>query len=258
MSVDSAQILTGLDVTTATMMAEISAIKGDLMCLTAIAHSVRQTMQVIKDEASRIRMHVTLEHEQTRNVIVQGVADNRNSMITTMDKDKAETRQKEHQDRMRQTFLDHLRFSTMTARSDTIHDTYGNTFSWIFDVVTSDASDNIDDDVSDNTDDGASDNSDNNVSAEDRDSSGNAGFEKVECDFGEWLSTDMDDSIYWISGKAGSGKSSLMKLIANHPDARKLLKTWATPRRCLMITHYFWTAGTYEQKGLLGMLRSIL
>lgn len=35
-------------------------------------------------------------------------------------------------------------------------------------------------------------------------------------DFVAWL--EEGDGLYWIAGKAGSGKSTLMKYIASHPS----------------------------------------
>lgn len=252
---DNAQLLSELDVMIATISADLHTVKGDVSCLKGLAQSVHQTVQDVRVEAVRTREHVTLEHEQTRSMIIRGVVENRDFMINAMDKDKAKRIQEEHQGRMRQAFMKRLEFPNMTARADTIHDTHGDTFSWIFDVPSSDASSNSDDDAPDDNDDDASNNS---VSTGDSDSSSSFGFSKTECDFGEWLGTDAGDRVYWISGKAGSGKSSLMKLIATHPGARKLLETWATPRSYLIITHYVWAAGNHDQKGLLGMLRSII
>ena len=40
-----------------------------------------------------------------------------------------------------------------------------------------------------------------------------------------WLETGT--GCYWIEGKAGSGKSTLMKYISTHPKTRKALKKWA-------------------------------
>lgn len=231
---DNAQLLSDLDVMIATISADIHTVKGDVSCLKGLAQSVQQTVQVVRVEAVRTREHVTLEHEQTRNMIIRGVVENRDSMINAMDKDKAKRIQEEHQDQTRQAFMKRLEFPNMNTRADKIHDTHGDTFSWIFNA------------------------SKNRISIDDSDSSSSFEFGETECDFGEWLGTNAGGRIYWISGKLGSGKSSLMKLIATHPGARKLLEAWATPKTYLIITHYFWAAGTDEQKGVLGMLRSIL
>lgn len=74
--------------------------------------------------------------------------------------------------------------------------------------------------------------------------------------FAEWLKTGND--VFWMSGKAGSGKSTLMKFI--HHDERTLdaLYDWAGSNSLKIAHHYFWYAGTRLQKSQEGLLRSLL
>lgn len=75
--------------------------------------------------------------------------------------------------------------------------------------------------------------------------------------FTEWL--ERKQGVYWIAGKAGSGKSTLMKFLGdNNPLVLQALKTWSSPRRLITAAHYFWNAGTPEQKSQEGLLRSLL
>lgn len=46
--------------------------------------------------------------------------------------------------------------------------------------------------------------------------------------FGEWL--QYHNGIFWVEGKAGSGKSTLMKFISGHDMTSKLLLSWAKAR----------------------------
>ena len=39
---------------------------------------------------------------------------------------------------------------------------------------------------------------------------------KPRTNFRQWMSSESKNGIYWISGKAGSGKSTLMKFLINH------------------------------------------
>jgi hypothetical protein len=64
--------------------------------------------------------------------------------------------------------------------------------------------------------------------------------------------------LFWVSGKAGSGKSTLMKFVANHAKTQTMLEEWAYPKRLVIATHYFWTSGTEMQKSQQGLLRSLL
>jgi hypothetical protein len=43
-------------------------------------------------------------------------------------------------------------------------------------------------------------------------------------DFGDWLKSD--SPTYWISGKPGSGKSTLVKYVASAPETRQSLRLW--------------------------------
>lgn len=75
-------------------------------------------------------------------------------------------------------------------------------------------------------------------------------------DFSEWLRSGK--AVYWINGKAGSGKSTLMKYICDHSRKNELLKQWSASRRLLTATFFFWNAGTSLQKTIIGLLRSII
>ncbi|KAF5856708.1 hypothetical protein ETB97_006991 [Aspergillus alliaceus] len=49
------------------------------------------------------------------------------------------------------------------------------------------------------------------------------------------------DGIFWVSGKAGSGKSTLMKFLADHNLTRSLLGEWAEQADLVIAAHYFWS-----------------
>ncbi|PSN68044.1 hypothetical protein BS50DRAFT_633683 [Corynespora cassiicola Philippines] len=65
---------------------------------------------------------------------------------------------------------------------------------------------------------------------------------------------------YFISGKAGSGKSTLMKYIIDNPKTRHLLAEWATSdgKNLVVTSFFFWNLGTPLQKSREGLLRSLL
>ncbi|KAF2025695.1 hypothetical protein EK21DRAFT_116550 [Setomelanomma holmii] len=74
--------------------------------------------------------------------------------------------------------------------------------------------------------------------------------------FIEWLETG--ESIYWINGKAGAGKSTIMKYLNNHPKIKTALKKWAADTPLVTATFYFWYNGNALQKTQEGLLRSLL
>lgn len=71
-----------------------------------------------------------------------------------------------------------------------------------------------------------------------------------------WFSTD--ESLFWINGKPGSGKSSLMSFVANEERTLEALKVWAGQRSIHIIKFFFWRTGSPLQRSVPGMLRSLL
>ncbi|KAK5045301.1 hypothetical protein LTR84_009407 [Exophiala bonariae] len=74
--------------------------------------------------------------------------------------------------------------------------------------------------------------------------------------FRQFLQTP--SSIYWINGKAGSGKSSLMRFICSHGKCQQILDMWSKPKKTLTISWYFWNSGTEFQRSLKGALCSLI
>lgn len=96
--------------------------------------------------------------------------------------------------------------------------------------------------------------------------------------FRQWL--ESDDPLYWITGKAGSGKSTLMKFlccptaeISRADGAQKkleygiaqenfrchpYLKKWAGSLGLVVASFYFWNSGMELQTTQIGLLRTLL
>jgi hypothetical protein len=64
--------------------------------------------------------------------------------------------------------------------------------------------------------------------------------------------------LYWITGKAGSGKSTLMKFIVHHPETKSLLSSWAGDVRPIVTSFYFWHAGNRMQTSQEGLLQTLI
>ncbi|CAH0044479.1 unnamed protein product [Clonostachys solani] len=77
-------------------------------------------------------------------------------------------------------------------------------------------------------------------------------------DFIKWLRNDT--GIYWISGKPGSGKSTLMKFLCAHQKTETTLRLWAVDEGASLATanFFFWYAGSTMQKSQQGLLQSLL
>ncbi|KAE8448726.1 hypothetical protein EG329_008941 [Mollisiaceae sp. DMI_Dod_QoI] len=79
--------------------------------------------------------------------------------------------------------------------------------------------------------------------------------------FVQWLRKG--GGIYWINGKAASGKSTLMKYISDHPTTMKNLNIWLSnfeysTRQLVTGRFFFWNSGILEQRSQTGLLRSLL
>ncbi|KAH8764626.1 hypothetical protein BGZ57DRAFT_745743, partial [Hyaloscypha finlandica] len=75
--------------------------------------------------------------------------------------------------------------------------------------------------------------------------------------FSEWLRGP--ESLFWLSGKAGSGKSTLMKLIFHHPQLLEHLDHWASSAHCIKAGFFFFDQGSFPlQRSREGLLRSLM
>ncbi|KAF3917637.1 hypothetical protein AA313_de0206712 [Arthrobotrys entomopaga] len=75
--------------------------------------------------------------------------------------------------------------------------------------------------------------------------------------FPDWLRGG--DGIFWIRGKPGSGRSTLVKFISQDDGVLNTLHSWAGPKEFLMIKFYFFLAdSTGMQKSLKGFLCYLL
>lgn len=119
---------------------------------------------------------------------------------------------------IRKWILDSLGFATMQNRQEEVAQAYHTTFEWIFEEPREEV--------------------------------------KLWTNFVEWLRHG--DGIYWVNGKAGSGKSTLMKYIYNDERTSQILAQWSGSMPVLVATFFFWNSGTQEQRSQIGLLRSLL
>lgn len=119
---------------------------------------------------------------------------------------------------IRKWILDSLGFATMQNRQEEVAQAYHTTFEWIFEEPKEEV--------------------------------------KLWTNFVEWLRHG--DGIYWVNGKAGSGKSTLMKYIYNDERTSQILAQWSGSMPVLVATFFFWNSGTQEQRSQIGLLRSLL
>ena len=129
--------------------------------------------------------------------------------------------------------LDRLRYRGMNDRGERIAVAFENTFQWIF--------------------------KDPNPQS------------RPWSNFAEWL--ESESQLYWVTGKAGSGKSTLMKFICykefsdapsklletdKEPRCFKHLNKWAAGSKLIAASFFFWSSGTHLQMSQKGLLLSLL
>ncbi|KAJ3566269.1 hypothetical protein NPX13_g7202 [Xylaria arbuscula] len=66
------------------------------------------------------------------------------------------------------------------------------------------------------------------------------------------------NQIYWITGKPGSGKSTLMKHIRHHPQTTTSLEHWSGSDQLIQAGFYFWNSGSHMQMSVDGLLHAVL
>ena len=201
------------------------------------------TKAVFSSESS-IKEHLTLKVEAAAQEIARQTC-------------QLNSRAVSHQQRER--LLGSFKFSGMNERRNDLRDSHEGTFAWIFDEYYPPPSDEGDWTTDyDSSDSESSDDLDHGGS--DAHPSSRPPSLEYDCydkpwdNFSDWLKSE--SNIYWISGKPGSGKSTLMKFIVESPATKEALQSWATDT--LIVSHFFWKPGSTMQKNTKGLLCSIL
>ncbi|KAI0144483.1 hypothetical protein GGR57DRAFT_494917 [Xylariaceae sp. FL1272] len=78
----------------------------------------------------------------------------------------------------------------------------------------------------------------------------------VESNLLKWLRDG--DGLFWVTGKPGSGKSTFIKYVADSPATLSALAQWSYPKRPVIASHYFWSAGTPLQRSRKGLIQTLL
>jgi hypothetical protein len=71
-----------------------------------------------------------------------------------------------------------------------------------------------------------------------------------------WLRSS--EPVFWVSGKPGSGKSTLMKYIVGNPEVRYHLQNSMRGQTPRIASYFFWINGTELQRSQEGLLQSLL
>ncbi|RGP64290.1 hypothetical protein FSPOR_8110 [Fusarium sporotrichioides] len=198
--------------------------------ISRIAEGHNKIGHLLRDEAKTTREHIT--NEATRAV------DSVNAYITT----QAENRERrEATSTQRQRFLRSFRFKEMNERMNAITDPEDACFDRILESFEKTADVKI---------------QSSSVSIESKMSSEDSleEIDRLWHSFADWLQSD--GYLFWIQGKPGSGKSTLVKYVASKKVTQTLLNQWNPRTRIL--SHFFWKLGTYLQNDIKGLYCSLL
>ncbi|SPO03019.1 uncharacterized protein DNG_05700 [Cephalotrichum gorgonifer] len=161
--------------------------------------------------------------------------------------------------------LRQLYFPSLFSREDSVPRAGYGTFKWILNDTRDD------DDSGEDSDDSEEDSGDSDEDASDSDEDASDSDEErfheqmkqsrqeqsqARSTLLQWLSSEK--GFFHISGKAGSGKSTLMKLIAGHSKTQRELEKWAGDKKLIFAQFFAWRAGDEKQQTLHGLYQSIL
>ena len=130
--------------------------------------------------------------------------------------------------------LSWLNYPGMDQRHEEVEKAHKNTFRWIFDGYRTDAGDTTES---------------WNLVTPNPTRPQNTGFVT-------WLREE--NGIFWINGKPGAGKSTLMKCIMEDPRLEEYANFWAGSLELSVSSFYFWKLGSPIQKSLCGLYRALL
>ncbi|KAF5630108.1 hypothetical protein F52700_7466 [Fusarium sp. NRRL 52700] len=237
---------------------------------------------------------VKREHVATRHAITQEGARAEAAINSHTDGQVLELKTTAEAKRKCETFLRSLKAPRMNQRYNDIMDSGDASFNQVFatyeDMIhmygeyseenshSSDGYSSENDGNSEDEEDSGDNNGQSDDDSEDNDSSGgieskgyksseasrNPGYQSYMSDkdkiYDSWFTINSwlksDDKLFYIQGKPGSGKSTLVKFILNQDKTRDLIQDWSPD--AIIISYFFWKIGSEEQNSVKGLWCSLL
>lgn len=209
----------------------------------------RETTDLVSSESLKTREHISLTAERTRKAVA--LVDRKVDGLVALGGAQMDSI-------VRERFLQSLKYPEFNWRRNQVGDAHGETLDWVF---VGDSSDDSDKGHTSLEMESSSDSywrKDSDVDAihskEDEYGDQEILSEMKWDSFSNWLRST--DPFYWISGKPGSGKTTLVKYILAHERTKKYLNIWSPG--CKIASHFFWRPGSQMQKNIQGLLCSLL
>ena len=184
----------------------------------ALARRISMLQEVVERQAETILLRVDQKSQSLEDVFLEQIKKSSNLASS----DGNETRKllanfeaNRTDIRLRSDFLSSLSFGEMYKRQEEITPAHRETFRWVLD----------------------------------RDKSSYLGNASLV----NWL--ERGDGIFWMEGKPGSGKSTLMNFVHHESATQQYLRAWVNNAAISMPSFYFWKAGTKSQKSFVSALR---
>ncbi|KAL8357935.1 hypothetical protein RB598_002630, partial [Gaeumannomyces tritici] len=204
-----------------------------------------EVLQLVSAEAAHTKTHITTATMESGKAVSDHITERLGQLETRLRSDVGlvvrSGAQRDDQAGLvakRERLLRSLKFEHMNERRNAVAPSHSGTFSWAL----RDGSDG--------------DNSSAMAGTGDKDdNTGDTPHPDITWDrFSDWLRSTAPT--YWISGKPGSGKTTLMKYLFSHSLTRTFLDLWKPG--VVLVSHFFWRPGKEMQQSIKGMICSLL
>lgn len=188
---------------------------------TAILNAIQKSAASLGQDFAAFSATMQKSSEAQLRTVMNVWQRNNQNLLADVSEDLSEAARHDKHERVKTSLLHSLYFPQLEERHAAIPLAHAKTFNWVFDAT--------------------------------------AKQDVPWANFAQWLqSENSDDHIYWVTGKAGSGKSTLMRYIYDDPRTQDLLQQWANASKLIIASCFFWNAGSTMQKSFSGLLHSVL
>jgi hypothetical protein len=229
-----------------------------------ISKESMKTRSQISSGVSRLESSVNMNTGEIRHSakdIKRHVSETVGATMATFNKSlhdlRLDEKQQEHRDRL----LKCLKYPGMNERRQQITESFPQTFRWAFGEETFMEDEFGEDEYSEGGDSNDGSGKTSNPESNERPAlsryqviSDSGVYDTPWDSFSDWLRSD--NPVYWISGKPGSGKTTLVKYFLSDARTKLALDIWKSG--AFLPSHFFWRPGSPMQQNIKGLLCSLL